>query len=633
VYQSANNAWYADFGYREAEIIGHTTRMLYESDEEYERVGHELYSKLHEREMATVQTRIKRKDGDIREVFVTAAPLQPEDLSAGIVVAVEDITERKLAEEGLRESQRQLADIISFLPDATFVIDRDGVVRAWNREIELMTGVKAEDMVGKGNFEYAIPFYGERRPIIVDIDPLQDREQSGSTMSDIQHEEAVLSGEVWVPQAFGGKGAYLWGRASLLHNAEGQVIGAVKSIRDITERKRAEETRRELEERLQRSEKMEALGLLAGGVAHDLNNVLGILVGYSELLAEDLDKASPLRAHVDYIRQGGERAAAIVQDLLTLARRGVQTREIVDLNAVIDEFRSSPDFEKLQSFYPRVTIETSLASGLMNVKGSPIHLRKTVMNLVSNAAEATPSGGLITIATRNEYLDRPLPGYAQVQEGDYVVLTVSDTGEGISVKDMRRIFEPFYTKKVMGRSGTGLGLSVVWGTVKDHNGYINVQSREGKGSTFTLYFPVTREEASREGIAVPVTAYMGDGESILVVDDVQGQRDLAVQMLKKLCYRVDSVASGEEALDYLKKSRADLLVLDMIMDPGMDGLDTYREILKLHPKQKVIIVSGFSESDRVRQAQALGAGTYVRKPYVLETLGLAVRKEMGKPAS
>jgi CheY-like chemotaxis protein len=377
---------------------------------------------------------------------------------------------------------------------------------------------------------------------------------------------------------------------------------------------------------------MEALGMLAGGVAHDLNNALGILVGYSELLADEIDPSSSLKPHVEYIRQGGQRAAAIIQDLLTLARRGVQVKEIVDLNTIIDEVKDSPEFEKMTSFHPNVQVEMTQASRLLNIKGSPVHLRKTILNLVSNAAEAMPAGGRLTVQTDNQYLDRPVPGYDQIREGDYVVLSVTDTGEGISESDLKRIFEPFYTKKVMGRSGTGLGLAVVWGTVKDHMGYINVQSGEGKGSTFSLYFPVTREETAKKGEAVPVSAYRGRGETVLVVDDVDGQRDLAVQMLRKLNYEVAAVSSGEAVVEYLKENSVDLLVLDMIMDPGMDGLDTYREILKLHPSQKAIIVSGFSESDRVKQAQALGAGTYVRKPYASENLGMAVRKELDRSA-
>jgi CheY-like chemotaxis protein len=239
-------------------------------------------------------------------------------------------------------------------------------------------------------------------------------------------------------------------------------------------------------------------------------------------------------------------------------------------------------------------------------------------------------GGTVTIRTANRYLDKPIQGYDNIREGDYAVLSVSDTGEGIQATDLKRIFEPFYTKKVMGRSGTGLGLAVVWGTVKDHNGYIDVMSEVGKGTTFTLYFPVSREEIAKVDTAMPLSEYIGKDESILVIDDIKEQRELATKMLGKLNYRVKAVSSGEEAVEYLKTNKADLLVLDMIMDPGMDGLDTYKAILELHPKQKVIIVSGFSETERVKEAKVLGAGNYLRKPYVIEKLGLAARKELDR---
>jgi CheY-like chemotaxis protein len=241
-----------------------------------------------------------------------------------------------------------------------------------------------------------------------------------------------------------------------------------------------------------------------------------------------------------------------------------------------------------------------------------------------------PQGGSVTIKTSNQYLDRPIQGYEEVKEGEYIVLSVSDTGEGISAMDLKKIFEPFYTKKVMGRSGTGLGLAVVWGTVKDHDGYINVQSDVGKGSIFNLYFPVTRESLFEEAENISVFDYLGKGETILVVDDVKGQRDLAQKMLKKLNYQVSAVAGGEEALSFLQDHPVDLAILDMIMDPGIDGLETYKRILEIHPHQKAIIVSGFSETERVNAAQALGAGAYVKKPYLLEKIGLAVRKELDK---
>jgi two-component system cell cycle sensor histidine kinase/response regulator CckA len=384
-----------------------------------------------------------------------------------------------------------------------------------------------------------------------------------------------------------------------------------------------------LEERLQRAEKMEALGVLAGGVAHDLNNVLGVLVGYSELLLYDIDEESPLRGHIGNILSSGERAGAIVQDLLTLARRGVHATKVIDLNKTIRDYISSPEHGRLCTVHPDVRIATEFGDNLLKIKGSQLHLGKTVMNLVFNAAESMANGGDIVVRTENRYLDRPVKGYEDVTIGDYVVLSVSDTGGGISGEDMRRIFEPFYTKKVMGKSGTGLGLAVVWGTVKDHNGYIDVESEKGKGTAFTLYFPVTREEATEEKV-VPVTEYMGKGESILVVDDVKEQRELATRMLGVLDYRVTSASSGEAAVEYLSRNKVDLIVLDMIMDPGMDGLDTYKKIMEIHPKQKAIIVSGFAETERVMEAHSLGVGAYVRKPYLMDRVGMAIRKELDR---
>jgi CheY-like chemotaxis protein len=232
--------------------------------------------------------------------------------------------------------------------------------------------------------------------------------------------------------------------------------------------------------------------------------------------------------------------------------------------------------------------------------------------------------------TENRYVDIPIPGYENTQEGEYVVLTVSDTRSGISPADLGRIFEPFYTKKVMGLSGTGLGLAVVWGTVKDHGGYIDVRSEENKGSTFTLYFPAVREALSKRDQDLSPDAYHGRGESILIVDDVEAQRLLVATILEGLNYRVATAASGEDAVEYLKTNKADLIILDMIMDPGIDGLETYRRILEIQPRQKAIIVSGFARTERVSKTQELGAGEYVMKPYIIGKLGMAIRKELDK---
>ena len=410
-----------------------------------------------------------------------------------------------------------------------------------------------------------------------------------------------------------------------LYDNDGKQAGYEGIARNISERK-------EMEKQIQRAQKMEALGGLAGGVAHDLNNILSGIVSYPDLLLMQLDQDSALRRPIETIRESGLKATAIVQDLLTLARRGVPVEELVSLNRLIFSYLTSPEYLKMKSFHPGLTVRTELEDGLMNILGSPVHLSKTIMNLVSNAAEAMPRGGTIGIRTCNRYLDFTLKGYDHILEGDYVVLSVSDEGTGISPEDQARIFEPFFTKKKMGRSGTGLGLTVVWGTVKDHRGYIDVQSIEDRGTTFTLYFPATRKTGP-ESVESPIQADLrGNGEKILVVDDVAQQREIATAILRELNYTVAVVSSGEEAVRHIEETPADLLVLDMIMAPGIDGLETYRRILKIRPGQKAIITSGYAETQRVEIALALGAGSYLKKPYSMTNLGQAVKNELAKKA-
>ncbi len=536
------------------------------------------------------------------------------------IISLHDITERKQAERILQESQRRLSDIIEFLPDATLIIDKDGKVIVWNRAMETMTGVKKEDMLGKGNYEYALPFYSERRPIIIDLalHPDKEREKQYTT---IQRKGNLLFGESFTPNLPPGD-IHLSATASVLRNEEGEIIAAIECIRNNTERKK-------LEEHLKRVEKMESLGTLAGGVAHDLNNILGVLIGYSELLIESLPGDSFTRKYADNILKSSMKGAAIIQDLLILARRGVNVSEVVDLNKLVLDYLNSQEFEKLKSSYPNVKISTELETGYLDIKGSPVHLSKTVMNLVSNAAEAISGRGNVTVRTENRYLDHPLHNYDAIQEGYYAVLAVSDTGDGISTHDLEKISEPFDTKKVMG-SGAGVGLAVAWGTIKDHNGYIDVQSKKGKGTTFTLYFPIIKEEAGKIKKATLPDSNISKGESILVVDDVKEQRELAMDMLESMGYRVTAVSSGEEAVEYIKHKKADLIVLDMIMKPGINGLETYQKILEYNPGQKAIIVSGFSETDQIRKVQKMGAGAFIQKPYTMEQISLGIRKELDR---
>ena len=411
-----------------------------------------------------------------------------------------------------------------------------------------------------------------------------------------------------------------------------EAIRLVKGELDelLREREAAQEEKKRLEKQLQHARKMEAIGTLAGGVAHDLNNILSGIVSYPELVLMDLPQDSEIRKPIESMRNSGERAAAIVQDLLTMARRGVVTKEIIKLAGIVSDYLQSPEFEYLQRTYKDMEIETHIDENLLHIAGSPVHLSKTLMNLASNAAEAMPEGGTLTISLENRYIDGNRSGDPDIGEGDYVLLTVKDTGIGISQEVIDRIFEPFYTKKVMGRSGTGIGMAVVWGTVTDHNGHIDIQTEEGIGTTFSLFFPAVRKGADRVMETAPTEDLRGKGETILVVDDVEEQRLIASGLLGKMGYEVASASGGEETLEYLQSNRVDLIILDMIMEPGMDGLETYQRILELCPGQRAIIASGFSESERVRRAQDLGAGAYVKKPYTMEALASAVRRELDR---
>jgi PAS domain S-box-containing protein len=519
-----------------------------------------------------------------------------------------EIEERERTESALQESEEKHRTILESIEEGYYEIDLAGKFTFFNDALCKIIGYTRDELMGMHYKEYTDEKGAKRL-----FETFKRIYTTGKPGALIDYNIIRKDGTVGIHETL----------VTLIKDSKGQPIGFRGISRDVTKR-------RHLEAQLKKAQKMETIGTLAGGVAHDLNNILSGIVSYPELLLMDLPEGSPLKKPLLTIQKSGEKAATIVQDLLTLARRGVAVTEVVSLNTIISDYFKSPEFEKLQSFYPNIAVKTDLETNLFNILGSPVHLSKSVMNLVSNAAEAMSDEGMIFISTENRYIDKPLRGYDHVEEGDYVTITVSDTGVGISTEDMEKIFEPFYTKKLMGRSGTGLGMAVVWGTVKDHKGYIDVQSMEGKGTTFTLYFPISRRELAEDKFSTSIEDFMGKGETLLVVDDVEEQREIASQILKKLGYSVTSVASGEKAIDYMQKNSADLLILDMIMDPGIDGLETYKRILKLHPSQKAIIASGFSETNRVKEAQRLGAGAYVKKPYILEKIGLAIKKELDR---
>jgi PAS domain S-box-containing protein len=524
---------------------------------------------------------------------------------------VREIAERKRTEALFRKSEEKYRELVNHAPVGIYEVD-----------IQESRFLNVNDVM--------CDYTGHTREEFLKLKPTDIFEKDGRKLF-LETQQKIIQGkevpEIQEYQIRCRNGSEFWAILnSKLACHQGRPNRITYVVNDISKLKQAEEEKKSLEEKLYKAQKMEAIGMLAGGVAHDLNNILSGVLSYPELLLMDMPRDDPYRKPIETIQESGKKAAAIVEDLLTMARRGVNVSEVINLNDIVSEYLISPEFEKLKSFHPMVEFKQDFNTGLLNIAGSSVHLSKTVMNLVSNAAEAMPDGGQLIIATKNQYVNQPINGYDDVHAGDYVLLMVSDTGTGISPEDLSRLFEPFFTKKVMGRSGTGLGMAVVWGTVQDHSGYIDVKSIEGQGTTITLYFPVTNKKVLEDkNKDCPIESYMGNGETILVVDDVEKQREIASSILSQLNYSVDTVACGEAAVEYIKRNETDLLVLDMIMDPGIDGLETYKEILKLKTEQKAVITSGFSETEKVKEAQRLGAVQYVKKPYTIKNIGVAIK--------
>ncbi|OQX19938.1 MAG: hypothetical protein BWK76_02900 [Desulfobulbaceae bacterium A2] len=394
----------------------------------------------------------------------------------------------------------------------------------------------------------------------------------------------------------------------------------------VLERTRAleQETiqRRQAEQRAERARRMEAIGLMAGGVAHDLNNILSGLSSYPEFLLMQVGPDSPLRGPLLSIEESGRRAAAVVADLLTVSRGVACVKKPHSINGIVRSYLDSPEAKRLVTEHPAVALVSDLqAKGVCLC--SAMHLQKVLMNLVTNAVEALQDKGRVRIATRDEGPGQHTHQVHNVRPGPWVVLTVEDNGPGIDETNLPHIFEPFYSRKKLGRSGTGLGLAVVWNAIQDHGGDITVASSPA-GTVFTVHLPACdeNEAATLDGEVSP-DELRGSGR-ILVVDDEMMQREVAAKMLKLLGYEVYTVAGGEDAVRFLHQQPVDLVLLDMLMD-GMNGVETFRAIRAINPVQKAIIASGYSGSTEFDQARELGARCLLMKPYSMVQLGQAVR--------
>jgi len=505
------------------------------------------------------EQKFRRKDGTTVTVLNNSLPLfngKGEvtgaqsflfDISE-LKTAIEDLEKAKLKSE---ESEQKYRSLFNSTGDAIAIHDMEGNFLEVNREFCDRLGYEEKEILNTPILRVDSPKFAKKIP-------MRFKELLANGQARFETEHICKNGRT-IPAEV---------QAKVIEFEKKQAILSV--VRDITERKRVELEREVLESSLQRAKKMEAIGLMAGGVAHDLNNILSGIVGYPEILLMQLPEDSKMRKPIQIIHESGKRAAAVVADMLTVARGVVAVKESINLNALIDEYLESPEALKIKSLHSDVSIETLFEQELFNIVCSPIHVRKCIMNLVTNAAEAIVGDGIITISTQSRYVEKPIKYNHSIEKGDWVVITVSDSGPGIPEKNLDQIFEPFYTKKIMGKSGTGLGLSVVWNTVNDHGGGIVVTSSD-KGTNFELYFPADRTLKKAEIEQTDKEQYYGKGEEILFVDDELLQQDIASKMLSLFGYRVHTVSSGEEAIEFMRKQRADLVILDMIMDPGING--------------------------------------------------------------
>ena len=528
---------------------------------------------------------------------------------AGIVVVLffrrGQARERQL--EAAREVERQhalLTSLLHHIPLGVAVWDRDGNILHLNTAFTLITGYDLGDLPHAAGWpQLAYPDAGYRQQVV----------------------------EHW--RAVGGSGGCQY-RVTCRDGSVKEIefnsvllpdLRVLVTLSDVTERNRNEKALQESRLFEARAKKMESLGLLAGGVAHDLNNILSGIVSYPQLLLYDLPEDHRMRRPIETIQQAGLRASAIVQDLLTVARGVAVAKEPLSLRAIVEEYLQSPEFRMVEQYHPGITLEAHLAEDCPPLLGSRIHLRKVVMNLVSNAFEASTAPGVVTVSLRGRRVDGRDGAPAEVEEGDYVELQVVDYGKGISSEDVEKIFEPFYSKKVMGRSGTGLGLTVVWNVVQDHHGHIEVAS-SGGCTRFTVSFPVTAQQMPASPEQVDLSLLRGHGQTVLIVDDVATQRLITSSIVEKLGYQADTVPSGEAAIDYLRRTPVDLLILDMIMAPGINGRVTYERVIAMYPRQKAIIVSGYAETEDVKEALRLGAGRFLKKPLMIPELALAMHE-------
>jgi two-component system cell cycle sensor histidine kinase/response regulator CckA len=496
-----------------------------------------------------------------------------------------------------------LQSVVDASPLAIIVSDTSGTVELWNPAAERIFGYSAQEVIGGPN------------PVV----PVEGRNEYRSLRGAALRGEELSSKEVWRKRK-DGSAIFISLSLSALRDDAGQPTKVIGVIADLTEKQQALEERARLEEQLRQSQKMEAIGRLAGGLAHDMNNVLQTVLAISELMQRLVEPDSPHQQHLRDLLTVCARGRDLTRDLLSFARKEPVQQKRIDLNELIEEVRSL-----IRRMVPRtIALQTDFAPKLDSVEGDPGQFSHALMNLCINAADAIEGPGLVTIRTSNATLDESrlaALGAAHLSPGRYARLDVQDNGAGIDEVTLSKVFEPFFTTKPEG-VGTGLGLSIVQGTVSSHGGFVSVQSQLGQGTTVSIFLPHTATaRPARETSELPVVAPVEGDARVLLVDDEEIILRSWKRLLGSLGYDVLTARNGHVALDLLEAEggRVDLVVLDMIM-PVMDGFETFHHLRLLYPELPVLIASGHLQEDQAQSLIDAGAVGFLPKPFDIDRM-------------
>jgi PAS domain S-box-containing protein len=577
------------FGWKPKDLIGKSTRHLYQSEREYEEIGRLFYPVLKKRTTCSHEFTCRRKDGRDIVCNVSASVIGEKLKKKRIVVMYEDISKKKMAEEQIVQSRREWEEIFQAIGHPTILMDSKHNILSVNRVTLKVLGINhADEIKGKKCYEV---FHDSGAP------------RTGCPVEEILKSGRAETSEMEM-ETF--HGTFLVSCTPML-DGKGNIQKFIHIATDITELKHAQEEKTKLQTQLLHAQKLEAVGQLAGGIAHDFNNILTAIITYGHFLKIKIED-DHLRNYADHILSLSEKAANLTSSLLAFSRKQIINLRPVDLNEIIRNiekilFRIIGEDIVLKSMLSGEDIlapssEEEFTQGI-HVMADPGQIEQVIMNLATNARDAMPQGGTLSIETGIVELDNEfIRSHGYGKAGRYVLLCVRDTGTGIDEQTRERIFEPFFTTKETGK-GTGLGLAMVYGIIKQHDGFIDVSSNPGKGSTFEIYLPLIHSEIESVDpeVSVPVR---GGNETILLAEDDHDVRSSTREILEKFGYAVIEAVNGEEAINRFIEHNAviQFVLLDMVM-PKKGGKEAYEEIRRINPHVKVLFSSGYTEDAKI----------------------------------